>query len=312
MNHLLTLTGLTLLLFIKANAQSPIEVFYERDNTGALAFSCRNTGFCPYTITITFTQLIGLRTSATLPFQADVRPGQQSLFKLQPQPNQATSFQYKVSAIKGCQRPKIDTAVVYLLPASPGKRVSATEVAYIGKLYAGQEDPKDWYSLAIKMNSGDTVFAARRGMVTTVRSDATPIGTHLGFNRDDNLVEINHADCSFATYTVFRSNSIFVKPGQFVEAGSPLGIVGGENYDYGPHVRFAVHYNYETPVIKNGQPTDEKHYWAYVPIRFWLKEEQQTGRLAPRKAYLSDHPTSVIEQEMSKREVKKWQKSHVK
>lgn len=202
--------------------------------------------------------------------------------------------------------------MVYLLPASPGKQFIASELAYIGKLYAGQEDPKDWYSLAIKMNSGDTVFAARRGTVSAVRSDAAPIGTHLGFNRDDNMVEINHPDCSFATYTVFRPKSIFVKPGQFVEAGTPLGIVGGENYDFGPHVRFAVHYNYEAPVIKNGQPTGEKHYWAYVPVRFWLKDKQQAGRLEPQKLYLSDHPESVIEQEMSKRELKNWQKSHIK
>ena len=312
MIRLIALIGLTFLLFARTNAQSPIEVFYEKDNTGSYAFSCRNTGFCPYTITITFTELNGLRTSATLPYRTDVRPGQQSLFKLQPQPNQSTSFQYKVSSIKGCKQPKVDTSVVYLLPAGPGKQVSATELVYIGKLYAGEEDPKNWYSLAIKMNSGDTVFAARRGTVSAVRSDATPIGTHLGFNRNDNMVEINHPDCSFASYTVFRTKSIFVEPGQFVEAGTPLGIVGGENYDFGPHVRFAVHYNYEAPVIKNGQTTDEKHYWAYVPVRFWLKEKQQADRLEPRKSYLSDHPEAVIEQEMSKRELKRWQKSHVK
>ncbi|AUD02075.1 M23 family metallopeptidase [Spirosoma pollinicola] len=312
MLRLLTFIGLTFLLFVRANAQSPIEVFYEKDNSGVYTFSCRNNGFCPYTITITFTQLTGLRSSATLPYQTDVRPGQQSLFKLQPQPNQATSFQYNVRSIKGCQRPKVDTALVYLLPTSPGKQVSAIQLAYLGKQFAGQQEPKDWYALAIKMNSGDTVFAARRGTVSAVRSDAAPMGTHLGFNRDDNMVEINHADCSFGTYTVFRPQSIFVRPGQFVEAGTPLGIVGGENYDYGPHVRLAVHYNYEAPVIKNGQPTDEKQYWAYVPVRFWLKDEQKANRLESRKPYLSEHPESVIEQEMSKREVKKWQKSHVK
>jgi len=312
MIRLLTFIGSTLLLFARANAQSPIEVFYEKDNAGVYTFSCRNNGFCPYTVTITFTQLTGLRSSATLPYQTDVRPGQQSLFKLQPQANQTTSFQYNFRSIKGCKRPQVDTAVVYLLPASPGKQVSGTQLTYLGKQFAGQEEPKDWYSLAIKMSSGDTVFAARRGTVSAVRSDAAPMGTHLGFNRDDNMVEINHADCSFATYTVLRPKSIFVRPGQFVEAGTPLGIVGGENYDYGPHLRFAVHYNYEAPVIKNGQPTDEKHYWAYVPVRFWLKDEQKADRLEPRKPYLSEHPESVIEQEMSKREVKKWQKSHVK
>lgn len=312
MIRLLTSIGLTLLLFVRANAQSPIEVFYEKDNSGVYSFSCRNTGFCPYTVTIAFTQLIGLRSSVSLPYQTDVSPGQQLLFRLQPQPNQVTSFQYTVKFIKGCRRPKVDTAVVYLLPASPGKQVSATQLAYLGKQVAGQEEPKDWYSLAIKMSTGDTVFAARRGMVSAVRSDAEPMGSHLGFNRDDNMVEINHADCSFATYTVFRPKSIFVRQGQFVEAGTPLGIVGGENYDYGPHVRFAVHYNFEAPVIKNGQPTDERQYWAYVPVRFWLKDEQKASRLEPRKPYLSEHPESVIEQEMSKREIKKRQKSHVK
>ena len=312
MSRLLTAIGLILLLLPRANAQSTIEVVYEKDNSGVYTFSCRNNGFCPYTVTITFTQLTGLRSSVILPYQTEVRPGQQSLFKLQPQPNQANTFQYTFRSIKGCLRPKVDTAVVYLLPASPGKQVSATQLAYLGKQFADQEEPKGWYSLALKMSSGDTVFAARRGTVSAVRSEVQPIGTHVGFNRDDNMVEINHADCSFASYTVFRPKSIFVEPGQFVEAGTPLGIVGGENYDFGPHVRFSVHYNYEAPIIKNGQPSDEKHYWAYLPVRFWLKDEQKAGRLEPRKVYLSDHPDLVIEQEMSKRELKKWQKSHLK
>ena len=311
MVRLFTLVGL-LLFFIRVSAQSPIEVFYEKDNTGAYAFSCRNTSYCPYTVTITFTELTGLRTSATLPYQADIRPGQQSLFKLQPQPNLTNSFQYKVNAMKGCKRTKVDTSVVYLLPTRPGKRVSAAELAYIGKLYAGEQEPKDWYSLAIKMNTGDTVFAARRGTVSAVRSDAAVVGTNLGFHRSDNMVEINHADCSFATYTVFRTNSIFVVPGQVVEAGTPLGIVGGENYGFGPHVRLSVHYNYEAPVVKNGQLTDEKQYWAYVPVRFWLKDEQKASLLTPRKEYLSEHPDAVIEQEMSKREIKRRQKNRTK
>lgn len=74
------------------------------------------------------------------------------------------------------------------------------------------------------MSSGDTLFAARRGTVWAVCSDAVPIGTHLGFNLDDNLVEINHPDCSFAIYTVFRLKGIFVELGQFVEVGTPLGV----------------------------------------------------------------------------------------
>ncbi|UHG94810.1 M23 family metallopeptidase [Spirosoma oryzicola] len=312
MIRLLSLIGLSFLLFANANAQSPVEVFYEKDNTGAYVFSCRNSAFCPYSITVTFSELNGLRSSTTFPYRTEVRPGQQSLFKLQPEPNQSNSFRYSFSSVKGCKQTKVDTALVYLLPASPGKRVSAVESPYIGKLYAGEADPKDWYSLAIKMNSGDTVFAARRGTVSAVRSDAMPSGTHLGFNRSDNMVEINHADCSFATYTVLRQKSIFVEPGQFVEAGTPLGIVGGENYDFGPHVRFTVHYNYEAPVIKNGKPTDQKQYWAYVPIRFWLGEQQKAGRLEPRENYLAEHPEPIIQQEMSKREQKKWQKSHAK
>ena len=74
MIRLLPLVGFTLLLLARANAQAPIEVVYEKDNAGAYAFSCRNSGFCPYTLTVTFTQLMGLRSSTTLPFQTEVRP----------------------------------------------------------------------------------------------------------------------------------------------------------------------------------------------------------------------------------------------
>jgi hypothetical protein len=179
MIRLFTLISLTLLLLTRANAQSTIEVFQERDNAGVYTFYGRNTGYCPYTVTITFTQLSGLRSSVGLPYQTELRPGQQSLFKLQPQPNQATSFQYGFSSMKGCKQSKVDTGVVYLLPVSPGKQVTANQLAYLGKQFSGQQEPKDWYSLALKMNSGDTVFAARRGTVSAVRSDAASSGTEL-------------------------------------------------------------------------------------------------------------------------------------
>lgn len=312
MIRLLTLAGLLSLLAARTNAQVPIEVYTEKDNAGIYTFYARNNNVCPYTVTVDFTQLTGFRASISLPYQADVRPGQQSLFRLEPQPNQSTSFQYRISYQKGCLRPRIDTSIVYLLPVGPGKTTTPVEMPYLGKVYAGESEPKDWYALAIKMNTGDTVFAARRGVVSVVRDDAQVAGTNLGFHRDDNSVEIVHQDCSFATYTVFRQKGIFVKPGQFVEAGEPLGIVGGENYSYGPHVRFNVHYNYESPIVRNGERTDQKHYWAYVPIRFWLKTEQKAGKVQSRVTYASEHPDAVIEQEMSKREIKNWQKKHAR
>ena len=144
------------------------------------------------------------------------------------------------------------------------------------------------------MHSGDTIYATRRGRVTEVSDDANLTNSGYTFAREGNYVEVVHNDCSFGKHTVFRDSGIFLQPGDWVEAGQPLGNVGGERYAEGPHVRFSVRYHLEQPILdKDGHPTERTEYWAYVPVNFWVKDKGKI-HLAKGTTYTSELPVNLV------------------
>ena len=73
--------------------------------------------------------------------------------------------------------------------------------------------------------------------------------------------------------------------------GQPLGIIGGENYKQGSHLRFSIYC------------PDQPDY-SYVPD-FCLSQEE-VGKTEPRVMYKSWHPVAIVVREMSKKEKKKF------
>jgi Peptidase family M23 len=290
-----------------------IDVFYQKNRLGEYEFMCDNRTFISYIVEVNFSTLENLQADVSLPFRGTVAPGTQHIFTLRKSLiGEAAHLTYHFKTFKGCANPHVDTAFTYLLPVAPGKETRIFELDYIAKEYVGESAPKNWYALGLYTQAGDTVFAARRGRVTEVRDHASLQDSGYTFARGENFVEIFHNDCSFAKYQVFRDSSVFVHPGDFVEAGQPLGLAGGDKYDGGPQVRFSVYYNQEQEAVdKNGEKTGKILYWAYVPLQFWIKDKGKI-RLINHATYTSEHPAQVITMEMSKKEAKKWTNSHTK
>jgi peptidase M23-like protein len=292
--------------------QKKIEVTYEKNALGEYEFTCNNKTFCNYIVEVSFSLLENLRADVSLPFRETVAPGTSRLFVLRKSViKEPAHLTYHYKTFKGCARPAVDTAFTYLLPVAPGKKTRIFELNYIAKEYGGESEPKDWYALGLRMKAGDTVFAARRGRVTEIRDYANLQDSGYTFAREENFVEIVHNDCSFAKYQVFRDSGIFVREGDWVEAGQPLGLAGGDKYADGPQVRFSVRYHLEQEVVKDGEKTGEVFYWAYVPLQFWTKDNGKT-RLINHSSYTSEHPAEVITREMSKKQARKWMASSTK
>lgn len=152
------------------------------------------------------------------------------------------------------------------------------------------------------MNACDTIFAARRGVVSEVRDTSTLALSDYVYASDDNYMEIFHKDCTFGRYEVFKKS--LVEPGQEIEAGDPIAIAGGEHYTTGSHVRFSVIYLNQS---QNENKTERIHSWAYVPL-FFFTAENENGPLIYGCTYTCVKPESVITQEFTKRELKKWRK----
>ena len=107
-------------------------------------------------------------------------------------------------------------------------------------------------------------------------------------------MEINHNDCTFARYGVLRKASALVHAGQFVEAGTPIGLVGGDKFGRGSEVRFSVYYH-----IEEDFSGKKKDYWVYIPINFWIRLSGK-GKLKQGGTYISEWPAQIRNQELKK------------
>jgi hypothetical protein len=294
-----------------ADEQKKIAVHWEKNSRGEIEFICENHTWSDYTIEVSFPVFTNLQTNVPLPAVTEVPPGTHMMFKLTKAiEGRPDRFTYHHKSYKGRPSPKIDTGFAYLLPVASNKETRVYELAYLGEQIAGESKPKDWYSLSLHVDAGDTVYAARHGRVTDVRDNASLQDSNIAYAHGENYVEIEQNDYSFAKYSVFRDSAIFVHPGETVEAGQPLGIAGGDKYAGGPQVRFCVFYQLRQEVTDaEGNGTGKTHNWAYVPLYFWTKEQGRI-RLTDKTTYTGESPADVVTKEMSKKDAKKWKETH--
>ncbi len=295
-------------------SQRMIEIKYEADAKGGYVFSCFNYGWCHYILDLGFTSFQNVKSDQPLPFHGEVKPGYNRLFNLTPLDAAApVRFSYNSRYQKGCMHPVVNRGFTYLLPISPGKQAQFYEMspdklpdtAFRPPAKAPPDknaDSASWYVVRLKMKPGDTIYAARKGIVNELQdqngaNDAgqTSIGT-------ENFIEIVQSDCSFARYGILKKNSALVKPGQTVKAGQPIGLVGGDSYGRGSDLRFSVYYYQEE---NTAAETGSRHY---IITHIWTKNNG-SGRLRQGVFYISEFPKAVLNQETPPPASKKQGKS---
>lgn len=100
--------------------------------------------------------------------------------------------------------------------------------------FTGKQTLHEGIDIASK--EGNEVLAVAAGVVVWA-------GDKNGYG---NLVEIQHADGYITRYG--HNKSVLVKPGDIVERGKPIALVGSSGRSTGPHVHFEV--------VRNGEPLD--------------------------------------------------------
>jgi hypothetical protein len=283
----------------RAFPQQLIQVSHEPDSKGGYQFYCINRGYCPYVLDVELPGLGNGRADRSFPLEMEVRPGRNNIFKLSRiRPDSSISFRYVVGYHKGCIQPAPMLDFTYLLPIAPGKTTLAHISEGAGKQGTPDSTSNPWYMVRLKMQPGDTLYSARRGMVTEVEQGSDLNDQGLASLGEENYVEIVHADCTFGHYGVLRKNGAFVKPGQFVEAGVPIGIIGGDKYGRGSEARLSVHYNLpgQGPKTSGGE---ELVNWNDVRLMFWTRK---LGKMNLKNGYdyTSEFPSAVLNQELKK------------
>jgi hypothetical protein len=290
----LVISGIHLLF-----AQRIIEVTYTEDTKGSYNF----VSFCNYIVEIKFSSLDNAICDKTLPYRVEVSPGSNKLFKISKQvPGNPIQFKYQVSKVKGCMHPIPNADFTYLLPIAPGKEAQAYELQQTNQPQTGNDVPTEAmnvYVIRLRMKPGDTIYAARRGRISEVDANSGLNDAGKSAGGEENYIEINHSDCSFARYAIIKQHAALVRPGQMIEAGQPIGLVGGDQFGRGSDVKFSVYYNLEQ---NEGNAT--KMFWNYIPVIFWTRYNGK-GKLKHGGTYISEHPKAIIEQELPKPATKK-------
>lgn len=101
----------------------------------------------------------------------------------------------------------------------------------------------------IDMTGSNTIVSAFAGTITSTRNN---IDGYTEKYKSGNYVTINHGNNIYSTYCHLKKNSICVKKGQFVDAGTKLGIMGKTGHATGIHLHFGIK--------KNGKFVDPKPY----------------------------------------------------
>lgn len=125
-----------------------------------------------------------------------------------------------------------------LRPPVPASSKFMITQGFNGSFSHAQEPNK--HSVDINMPVGETVHAAREGIVITVKDDYHMGGSHRFFLDKANRVEVLHSDDTLAVYAHILLGSALVKEGQRVKAGAPLAGAGSSGYSTGPHLHFGL------------------------------------------------------------------------
>lgn len=144
---------------------------------------------------------------------------------------------------------KDDTSYVYTLPYKAGKKHRVIQG------YFSRFTHKERAALDFNLKKGDSITAARGGVVTRVKEDGTKGGLNRKFRSHGNNIIIQHEDGSRAGYWHLQHNSAVVKVGDTVRTGQVIGLAGKTGYAFVPHLHFLVW-------------TFEKGQWHQVPTRF--------------------------------------------
>lgn len=139
----------------------------------------------------------------------------------------------------------IDHAIPYFVDLDPGPGIrdfNCTRLTYDG--HTGH-DP--YIRSFTEQRIGVPVFAVRDGVVLDMRNDEPDENTTADPNTRANFIYLRHGADERSLYVHLRRNSIPVRIGDFVPAGTQIGLVGSSGPSRAPHIHFETTLN-GTPV----------------------------------------------------------------
>lgn len=144
-------------------------------------------------------------------------------------------FSYKGTELGNPQEVNIDTATRFDYPFPKG---------YTYKIIQGYEGgfshTSDYsrYAIDFALAVGDTVCAARDGIVVGLIKDYNVGGNSQKYRDYANFITLYHKDGTLTQYVHLKQNGVFVTLGDTVKSSQPIGLAGMTGFTSIPHLHF--------------------------------------------------------------------------
>jgi murein DD-endopeptidase MepM/ murein hydrolase activator NlpD len=181
---------------------------------------------------------VNMKSSVPLPLTITIPAGETvEAVTLRPlSTNGDWSFRYTNHYTVGRRDAVHDDSYLYWLPYAAGSTFKVTQ-GYRGSF---SHTGPDEFALDWKMPEGTPVFAARNGVVVSVKDDSENGGSHRKYEDCANMITVQHVDGTMAHYCHLAPRSAKVRVGSKVRAGDSLAASGNTGFTSGPHLHFAV------------------------------------------------------------------------
>jgi murein DD-endopeptidase MepM/ murein hydrolase activator NlpD len=258
---------------------SPVAMDVQRSDN-KITFDAISKSYFTYNLTINFNNLTNL-SPKIFDYHTKIHFGRNRLFVLDVI-DKSQSFDYRYSFNYSLEIPnKPDLNFPYLIPIGNGKVVKLHEIK--------KENNTTYFLNQFNLQLSDTVYAARKGIITALPDNKTEVERIY----KSSSLEVLHSDGTISIYIGLDPDTTFLKLGQTIYPGQPVGIMGSSE-------------------ILTLHVVVPKEAYKLEDINFFYSDQNGDPISALSIRNLKAiYPKNIIQKELTSRELKKYQKGNL-